>query len=231
MDRRHLAGFFFTRFPEWHTRDKVRYFQKTFWKKICRADHIIFLSEFIREESIHIYGFAGDRSTVIYPGFDREIFKPFLPADLLPLRRQYNLPPKLIPFVGSIEPRKNLKKLLQAYWNLDPDLRKDYKLVLAGFKGWENQEIMTLTRELKKDVFYIGYLPDTDLGKIYGLAELFVYSSYYEGFTLPPRDDGLWMPGSPLEGIQPAGGLQRRSLLCGAFGGLEHSGGNGKASD
>ncbi len=183
-----VLDFSFARYSEWHTLDKVRYFQKNFWAKIGRADHIIFLSEFIRKEAIDLYGFQGDRSTVIHPGFDREIFKPYPQADLLPLRRQYDLPPKFILYVGSIEPRKNLKNLLLAYRNLDPDLRKDYKLVLAGFKGWENQEIMAAIRELKEDVYYLGYLPDTDLGKLYGLAELFVYPSFYEGFGLPPLE-------------------------------------------
>jgi glycosyltransferase involved in cell wall biosynthesis len=183
-----VPDFSLARFPEWHTRDKVRYFQKNFWAKIGRADHVIFLSEFIRKEAIDVYGFPSDRLTVIYPGFDREIFKPYPQADLLPLRRQYDLPPKFILYVGSIEPRKNLKNLLRAYRNLNRDLRKDYKLVLAGFKGWENQEIMAVIRELKEDVYYLGYLPDTDLGKLYGLAELFVYPSFYEGFGLPPLE-------------------------------------------
>ena len=108
---------------------------------------------------------------------------PFLRA-----RAKYNLPENFILFVGSIEPRKNLKGLLKAYQDLDGNIRKDIKLVLVGFKGWENREIMELIREMEGDVFYIGYVPEEDLAKIYNLAHLMAYPSFYEGFGLPPLE-------------------------------------------
>ena len=91
-------------------------------------------------------------------------------------------------FVGSIEPRKNLKSLIGAYLSLDKGIRKDTKLVLAGFKGWENEEIMQLLKKVKSDVVYLGYLSNIELGKLYNLATLFVYPSLYEGFGLPPLE-------------------------------------------
>jgi glycosyltransferase involved in cell wall biosynthesis len=65
---------------------------------------------------------------------------------------------------------------------------EEYKLVLAGFKGWENKEVMGMIRMRGSDVRYLGYVPESDLGKIYNLARLFVYPSLYEGFGLPPLE-------------------------------------------
>ncbi len=183
-----VPDFSFARFPEWHPQDKVRYFKKHFWKKIKKADRIIVISNFIREEAIHLFGFPEDQLTAIHLGFDPDNFKVYAPQEVLAIKKKYHLPENFILFVGSIEPRKNLRNLLRAYVDLEEPIRKEFKLVLVGFKGWENQEIMSLLRKLKSDVLYLGYVPDNELGKFYNLASLFVYPSFYEGFGLPPLE-------------------------------------------
>ncbi len=183
-----VFDFSFDRFPQWHSQDKVRYFKNHFWKKIHQADRIIVISDFIREEAIRHYHFPAERVTTIPPGIDRSIFKIHALADQISLKERYHLPDKFILYVGSIEPRKNLASLLKAYRALSPSLRKEYKIVLAGFKGWENDEIMGCIRDLQPDVLYIGYIPEVDLGILYNLAYLFVYPSLYEGFGLPPLE-------------------------------------------
>lgn len=183
-----VPDFSLARFPEWHTSDKVRYFQKNFWKKINRADRVIFISHFIQKEAMDLFGFALDRSSVIHLGYDREVFRPYPVRELIPVQKQYDLPEKFILFVGSIEPRKNLKNVLRAYLNLEKALAGEYKLVLVGFKGWENKEVMGMIRMRGSDVRYLGYVPESDLGKIYNLARLFVFPSFYEGFGLPPLE-------------------------------------------
>jgi glycosyltransferase involved in cell wall biosynthesis len=72
--------------------------------------------------------------------------------------------------------------------DLEGPIRKEFKIVLVGFKGWENEEIVSLIQKLKSDVLYLGYVPDNELGKFYNLASLFVYPSFYEGFGLPPLE-------------------------------------------
>ncbi len=183
-----VLDFSFARFPEWHSKDKVRYFRKHFWKKISRADRIIVISDFIKNEAVHSFGFSEDQLTTIHLGFDRSIFRVYPREDLLAVKNKYRLPENFILFVGSIEPRKNLQNLLQAYMDLEESVRKELKLVLVGFKGWENEEIMSVIRKLKGNVFYTGYVPDEELAKIYNLASLFVYPSFYEGFGLPPLE-------------------------------------------
>jgi glycosyltransferase involved in cell wall biosynthesis len=183
-----VFDFSFALFPEWHSRDKVLYFKNHFWDKIKRADRIIVISDFIKNEAINRFGFSKDRLTTIHLGFDHEIFKIYLPQALETVKAQYRLPENFIFFVGSIEARKNLKRLLQAYTDLGDKFRKEFKLVLIGFKGWENEEIMRLIHKLKSDIFYLGYLPEEELGKLYNLARLSVYPSLYEGFGLPPLE-------------------------------------------
>jgi glycosyltransferase involved in cell wall biosynthesis len=71
---------------------------------------------------------------------------------------------------------------------MNKSLRKDYKLVLVGFRGWNNKKIMKELEELKDDVIYLGYVSNTELGQLYNLATLFVCPSFYEGFGLPPLE-------------------------------------------
>jgi glycosyltransferase involved in cell wall biosynthesis len=89
--------------------------------------------------------------------------------------------------VGSIEPRKNLPRLLKAYASLPGPLRLRYPLVLAGFRGWADDAMMRRLRSLA-DFRYAGYVSDQDLAHLYNLASVFVYPSLYEGFGLPPLE-------------------------------------------
>jgi glycosyltransferase involved in cell wall biosynthesis len=183
-----VPDFSFALFPEWHTEDKVRYFKRQFWKKIGKANRIIVISDFIKNEAAKHFGLPGDRLTTIHLGIDHDLYKGRSAHELVSLRTAYALPERFILFVGSIEPRKNLKKLLLAYRDLSPHWRKNFKLLLAGFKGWENEEIMALIAELDQDVKYLGYVPEEELGRLYNFASLFVYPSLYEGFGLPPLE-------------------------------------------
>jgi len=182
-----IFDFSFILFPEWHPKERVRYFKKNFWKNIEKTNRIITISNYIKKEGIG-FGLPKEKLRVIHLGVDQEFFRIYPPQDLRLLKKQYRLPEHFMLFVGSIEPRKNLKNLISAYLSLDKEIRKDIKLVLAGFKGWENGEIMELLKKVKSDVVYLGYLSIIELGKLYNPATLFVYPSLYEGFGLPPLE-------------------------------------------
>lgn len=174
--------------PEWHRREMVEYFRDNFSKNIGRAGQIIAISDFIRDSAIHEFGFAADRITTIHLGYDREVFFRQNAAALPEIKQKYQLPERFILSVGSIEPRKNLLRLIKAYQQLPASLRSEVKLVLVGFRGWDNAEVMALLKTLKEDVSYLGYVAETDLAGLYNLAELFVYPTLYEGFGLPPLE-------------------------------------------
>lgn len=105
------------------------------------------------------------------------------------LRQKYALPDRFILSVGTIEPRKNLSTLLEAYHTLrqsDPELG----LVIAGRRGWRSagffQRLQALG--LTTEVHLLGPVPDADLPALYGAAAVFAYPSLYEGFGLPPLE-------------------------------------------
>lgn len=107
------------------------------------------------------------------------------------IRTKYGLPQNFILSVASIEPRKNLGLLLEAYKKLKSDNDfSGYTLVLVGRKAWGNDALQKKIKELKleKDILMTGHIPDDDLVGIYNMAELFVYPSLYEGFGLPPLE-------------------------------------------
>ncbi len=183
-----LPDFSFARFPEWHTAEKVRYFEKYFWKKIKEVDAVIVLSDFIKREAVSRFGMAENRVFTIPLGVDPKVFRKYPASETRPVKTRYELPEDFILFVGSIEPRKNLNRLLQAYRKLALPLRKKHQLVLTGSKGWKNEEVMSSIRESDEEIRYLGYVPERELGPLYNLAKLFVYPSLYEGFGLPPLE-------------------------------------------
>lgn len=174
--------------PEWHPREVVEYFRRHFTKSIGRADRMIVMSDFIRDAAVGEFGFDPARITTIHLGCDHRLFHRQESSTLEKLRVRYNLPRDFILYVGSIEPRKNLLRLLEAYRRLPMSFRGEIKLVLAGFSGWGNKDVMTLLKSLENDVFYVGYVDEADLAGLYSLARLFVYPTLYEGFGLPPLE-------------------------------------------
>lgn len=183
-----VHDFSFHLHPDWHPAERVAYFRNAFWKNISRADAVITVSTFIRDQAVNEFGFDPGLVHVIPNGFDRELFRPLSPLKHASTRQRLDLPQRFVLFVGSIEPRKNLLNLLDAYAGLPQKLRTDVPLVLAGFKGWENTPIMRRLERLRDNVRYLGFVSDADLADLYALADLFVYPSFYEGFGLPPLE-------------------------------------------
>lgn len=160
--------------------DRKKYFDNYFDERIIKSDVLICFSEYVKNEISEILDFDDNKVKVIPHGVRHDLFKIYNDAEL-----DFALPNKFILFVGSIEPRKNLTRFLEAYGSLDKTIKDEYKLVLAGFKGWKNREIMELINRNAHYIKYLGYLNDTDLAKVYNKASLFVFPSLYEGFGLP----------------------------------------------
>lgn len=92
--------------------------------------------------------------------------------------------------VGTLEPRKNLIKLVEAYSNLSHNIQRNFRLVLVGEKGWNNSRLgkVIANLNLKEKIILTGFVKDEDLPYIYNGASVFVYPSLYEGFGLPPLE-------------------------------------------
>lgn len=166
---------------DYHPKERIDYFENNFFQNIINSDIIITGSNFTKQEILQRLNFKEEKVKVIYHGVNHDIFKVYEDIQL-----DFDLPKKFIFSVGSIEPRKNLLGLLKAYNLLPKSLKDEYKLVLAGFKGWENKEIMEQIEFNKDYIHYLGFITDEQLAKVYNKATCFVFPSFYEGFGLPP---------------------------------------------
>jgi glycosyltransferase involved in cell wall biosynthesis len=170
--------------------------RRNFWHKflgveklIRRADTVVTISENSKKDISRIFGLAGDKIKVIYPGIDRE-FRPLGKENpkLARVREKYGLPEKFILNLGTFEPRKNIPGLIRAF---DAAAARsgagEWHLVLAGGSGWKNKEIFQAIDKAKnKDrIKIIGYVKKSERAALYNLAEIFAYPSFYEGFGLP----------------------------------------------
>jgi len=170
--------------------------RKNFWhrminvKKIISAvDKIIAISENTKKDIVDNIGVPAEKIMVVYSGVGAE-FKLLDSNDdnLKKIKDKYRLPDKFILNIGTIEPRKNIVGLVQAF-DLMAQIPKfqDYYLVIAGSSGWKNKEIFKAINLAKnKDkIKIIGYIEKSERTYFYNLAEIFCYPSFYEGFGLP----------------------------------------------
>jgi len=157
------------------------------------ADALTAISESTRRDAARVYGFDENKIHVIYPGVSAH-FRPASSDQITVIRRKYNLPEHFILSVATLEPRKNLAALLDAYAMLQQSAISNQKseignlsLVLVGKKGWLYQGLLQKLSELglEQRVLLTDYVPDDNLPGLYSAADLLVYPSLYEGFGLP----------------------------------------------
>jgi len=171
--------------------------RKRVWQKLLmnakreaeKADRIIAVSQSTKDDLINLYGIEPEKIKVIYSGVGDQ-FKSINREDMVvsAVRRKYNLPEKFILYFGTVEPRKNLVGLIKAFELLRN--KHQIKLIIAGAKGWLEQEIFKTAKESKysQDIIFTGFIDEADKPCLYNLAELFVYPSFFEGFGFPPLE-------------------------------------------
>ncbi len=179
-----VHDFSFHLYPEWHPKERIDFFSRNFFKQIERADLIITGSRYIEREATDLLNGKNSKILTIYYGYDPVLFHAQKEVE----DEKLKFPNNYILFVGSIEPRKNLLGLLKAYLLLPEYVKKEFQLLLIGYKGWGNQEMVELMERLKGSVHYLGYLNNEELAALYRGASCLVFPSFYEGFGLPPLE-------------------------------------------
>jgi glycosyltransferase involved in cell wall biosynthesis len=153
-----------------------------------QADLVIVPSAAAAEDVVRYLNMDRQRITVIPMGCDAR-FQPMVnAARLVQLRRRYALPERYVLFVGTLEPRKNIALLLEAFSRLLAERpQDDIQLVVAGGKGWGDGRLISTMEALniRRRVIFTGFVEDDDLPDLYRGAQMFVYPSLYEGFGLP----------------------------------------------
>lgn len=163
--------------PEFHQPANVaaeRRFAERVWK---RADGLLAVSENTRQDAVRILGLDPRRIEVIYPG----VAEPYFAATAGGAHK-YGLARPYVLYVGTVEPRKNLAALLDAWQGLAASVHEQFDLVVAGPEGWRSSATMARLREC---VRYLGYVPERELPGIIAGAAVFIYPSLYEGFGFP----------------------------------------------
>lgn len=152
------------------------------------ASIIVTGSKATAEELSYHFPSCSDRLEVVYHGVD-DAFRPATAEEIERTRKRWNAPEGYILYVGSIEPRKNLSRLLDAWVALREDDADTPPLFLAGPYGWHSRALMRRIRSLEDSgVRHLGRLDDADLIRVFQAARVFVYPSLYEGFGLPPLE-------------------------------------------
>jgi len=150
-----------------------------------RAAACIAISEQSKKDAVEILRIPADRIDVIYPGVAEDFFTVGQP-EAQAVAKRHRLDKPYFLYVGTIEPRKNIDRLLDAYRSVCEPVRQEHELVLAGPLGWCSDETRDRLRSPKPGIRYLGYVSEEDLPGLTAGATAFVFPSLYEGFGLPP---------------------------------------------
>ena len=176
----------YLKFPERFSAARRLYYRTSMVRGARRAAHVIADSESTRRDLVELGGIPAERITVVHLGVENT----FAPVDddavLARVREKYSLPPRFFLFVGTIEPRKNVACIVEAYTQLADGL-DDIDLVIAGRRGWKFGPLYAQIEraELTDRILMPGRIDDKDLAAVYSCAEAFVWPTIYEGFGLP----------------------------------------------
>lgn len=175
-------------FPEAHTL-KVRWSQLPFLRpSFERARRLVAVSEATARDLAFHFPQCAERIRVVYSGIDPE-FRPGDPGDVAATRRELGAPEGYIFYAGTLEPRKNVGALLDAWLALKAENPQLPPLVLAGPYGWGSERLARRIEDLSSEgVRYLGRVDRAYLVRLFQAARIFVYPSLYEGFGFPAAE-------------------------------------------
>jgi glycosyltransferase involved in cell wall biosynthesis len=179
----------FLRYPQSFNVTNRLYLSWAVRHSIRHADRVIAISESTKRDLVQFLGAPPSQVDVVYGGIDTE-FASSRPAQVELLRARYRLPEKFILHVGTIEPRKNIVRLLRDYALAKRTAHLPHRLVLVGGRGWKYEEVDAVIEKegIGGDVLFTGFAAQEDMPAWYQAADLFVYPSLFEGFGLPPLE-------------------------------------------
>lgn len=173
----------YIQFPEAHPDRERRYLDWTTRYSANRATVVLVDAEATRRDLVDAYGITADKIQVVYPGVDESLAPVHDEAQLQAIRQKYGIGGDYLLFLGTLQPRKNIQRLVQAYqqWRKQSG-NQDVALVLAGQKGWLYDEAWT---QDVKGVILTGYVDDADISALYSGALALTFPSLFEGFGFP----------------------------------------------
>ena len=170
--------------PETHSKRNIEaefLVAERIWK---RAAGLIAISESTRNDAVRLLKIPERKIRVIYPGVP-EAYSLAGDADADSAKQRLGLRKPYLLYVGTIEPRKNVDRLLDAYAGLPPSVRQEFELLLAGPRGWASAATFARLEDPQPGVRYLGYVAENLLPGLFAGATVFLYPSLYEGFGFP----------------------------------------------
>jgi glycosyltransferase involved in cell wall biosynthesis len=177
----------FLRYPHVLTRPKRVYHRTFTMRSLQRATMIIADSNSTKQDAIELAGIPANHIQTVYPCIDERFSNVILDEDIQSFRQAHGLAMGYLLYLGTLEPRKNITTLIEAYAQLRTNYGRKEKLVLAGGKGWLFDSIFQRVQELglESEVLFPGFVSDAEQLLWYHSASVFVYPSLYEGFGMP----------------------------------------------
>lgn len=170
-----------------NTPERISFLKKELLHTIKSADYLVTDSEYVRQEIMDYFSYPSEKIITI-PLAAADVFHPRPQQELNAILIKYGLKYKRFTFfAGTIEPRKNILTLLNAYQKMPISQRQEKPLILAGYKGWCSESIHQAMSKGQSEgwIKYLGFVPAEELPLLYSAASVFVFPSLYEGFGLP----------------------------------------------
>jgi alpha-1,3-rhamnosyl/mannosyltransferase len=173
--------------PEWIRQNHKTLKGWLFSRSVRGADHLITISEHSKQDLVTYFGVAPEKISVTPLGVDPVYF------DRIPLETRdavldkHQIKPGFFLFIGTLQPRKNLPKVLEAFKALPEHVRKQHPLIVVGRDGWANEDLLPQLKALEDrgEGRWLSYLPQAEVMALLQSAGALVFASLYEGFGLP----------------------------------------------
>lgn len=180
----------YLRFPETMNKSNLKRISDGICRSVERSARLITISEFSKREISELLKYPLEQISVVPCG-------PSLTktaADFELVRKKYKITRPYILYVGTIEPRKNLERMIQAFSMLKCEEGIEHQLVLAGGKGWNNEAIFAAAErsDFRDDICFTGYISEEEKNALYKHAAMLAFPSLYEGFGMPPLEAMAW---------------------------------------
>ncbi len=177
-------------YPETVNKKTKNWLSLTLKGSCRRADAIVTVSEFSKGEIVRYLGVKPEKITVVYNGVNLDLYHPnYKEEQINEVKRRYQICDEYFLYLGTLEPRKNVERMIEAFALLKKANHKmALQLVIAGGKGWLYESIFRRVKEfeLEKDIIFTGYVAEKEVPVLMSGAMAFLFPSLYEGFGIPP---------------------------------------------
>ncbi|MBI3341982.1 glycosyltransferase family 4 protein [Candidatus Curtissbacteria bacterium] len=171
-------------FPELFKKEDV--LQLTSWSKysIENSAHVIVPSQSTKNDIVKNYKVLDSKISVTYEGYNKDLFKKKSKQQVETVKKKYKIAGDYVIFVGTIQPRKNIERLIEAFSKIKP---KSVKLIIVGRKGWLYDAILKKSHDLgiQEEVIFTDFVPNEDLPPLISGSKAYINPSLWEGFGIP----------------------------------------------